>query len=111
LQFLNEVVMSEQQISGERAPGALPSMVCGIVGVATCWLAISGLILGVIAIVFSVKANRRIKENSKLEGKGMATAGLVCGIIAAAFGFFYLLYYIFWGAMFGAILSGSSFFK
>jgi hypothetical protein len=103
--------MSEQQVPKERASGALPSMVCGIVGVATCWLAISGLILGIIAIVFSVKANRRIKENSQLEGKGMAIAGLVCGIVAAAFGFFYLLYYIFWGAMFGAILSGGGLFK
>jgi Domain of unknown function (DUF4190) len=104
---MNEVFMSEQQIPRERASGALPSMVCGIVGVATCWLAISGLILGIIAIVFSVKANRRIKENSELEGKGMAIAGLVCGIVATVFGFFYLLYYLFWGALFSAIFAGS----
>jgi hypothetical protein len=103
--------MSEQQIPGEKAPGALPSMVCGIIGVATCWLAISGLILGVIAIVFSVKATRRIKENSSLEGKGMAIAGLVCGIVAAVFGFFYLLYYIFWGALFTTILHSGGLFK
>jgi hypothetical protein len=104
--------MSEQPIQNERAPWALPGMICGIVGVVTCWLAVSGLILGIIAIVFFVKANHAIKQSDgKLEGKGMAIAGLVCGIVATVFGFFYAIYYAFAGFLVGSIFSSGALFK
>lgn len=57
---------------------ATGSLVCGIISLATWWLgwfAIIGLVLGIVAIVLSVKA--------KKEGfvGGLATGGMVMGII------------------------------
>jgi hypothetical protein len=92
----------------ETAGGAIPSMVCGIVGIVTCCLPVVPIVLGIIAIVLSVKVNRRIKESQgALGGKGMAVAGLVCGIIAIVFGLFYLLYYIILGGVLGMAALGS----
>lgn len=70
--------MPPQQQPGKGA--ATGSMVCGIVALATWWLgwgALIGLVLGIVAIVLSIKA--------KKEGfvGGMATAGMVMGIIGA----------------------------
>jgi hypothetical protein len=91
----------------EAAEGSLPSMVCGIVGLVLSCVPLVGLVLGTIAIVLSVKANRRIKEAQEvLGGKGMATAGLVCGIIAVVFGFFYLIYWVIYGLILGALFTG-----
>lgn len=66
---------------------AVASLVLGIVGVVlTCIFPVLpiGLILGVIAIVLAVLG----KKSMAAQGKptGMATAGLVLGIIAAAIG-------------------------
>ncbi|MBQ6252763.1 DUF4190 domain-containing protein [Ruminococcus sp.] len=62
---------------------AIASMVLGICAVVfgCCVWAWLGLILGVIAIVLSVMV---IKNNEA--GRGMAIAGLVCGIVGAATG-------------------------
>jgi hypothetical protein len=94
----------------ERAQGALPGMVCGIVGAATACIPFSGIVLGIIAIVFYVKANRRIMESGgKLGGKGMAIAGLVCGIVAIFFGVIYLIYWLVYGLIIGAIIGSGLF--
>jgi hypothetical protein len=94
----------------ENAPGALPGMVCGIVGAATTCVPFSGIVLGIIAIVFYVKANRRITESrGKLGGKGMATAGLICGIVAVFFGVMYLIYWLVYGLIIGALISSGIF--
>ena len=98
----------------ENAEGSLSSMVCGIVGLVLSCIPLVGIVLGTVAIVLSVKASRKIKEaNGALGGKGMATAGLVCGIIADVFGVFYLLYWIIYGLVLGALFAGgaSSLFK
>lgn len=96
----------------ENAEGTVSSMVCGIVGLVCSCIPLVGIVLGTIAIVFSVKANRRIKEaQGALGGKGMATAGLVCGIISVVFGVFYLLYWIIYGIILGALFSHGAFFK
>ena len=57
---------------------ATGSLVCGIVSLVTWWLgyfAIIGLVLGIVAIVLSIKAKK-----SGFVG-GMATGGMVMGII------------------------------
>ncbi|MCD4823353.1 MAG: GYF domain-containing protein [Phycisphaerae bacterium] len=66
-----------------NAPGAVTSMVCGIVGL---FIPCIGLVLGIIAIVTSNGARLRIRQRPDLyTGGGMATAGLVLGIIDVVF--------------------------
>lgn len=58
---------------------AVFSLVLGIVSILFCYL---GALLGPAAIILSVLAGREIDERpGALAGKGMATAGLVTGII------------------------------
>ncbi len=62
-------------VNAGKATGAL---VCGIVGLFFC-----GVILGPIAIYLGMTAKREIQESGgRLKGSGMATAGIVLGIIA-----------------------------
>lgn len=63
---------------------AIASLVCSIIGVVLAWFgwsAIASIVLGIIAIVLAVKVR---KYND--ESKGMATAGLVLGIISLVLG-------------------------
>ena len=60
---------------------AIASMICGIVG-----LVVAALWLGITAICLSIAAKNRMKVFPNEKGKGMATAGLVLGIIDVAFG-------------------------
>ena len=68
---------------------AVGGLVCGIVGlVFSCfaWVsfgitAIIGLVLCIVGIVLSVKARNEMPMG--VQGRSMATAGLVCGIIGA----------------------------
>lgn len=64
---------------------AIAAMVLGIVGAASCiipGLGIIGLICGVIAIILGVIGKNAIdNSNGELGGRGMATAGIVLGII------------------------------
>jgi len=59
-----------------NAPGAVASLVLGIVGLFIC-----GFILGAIAIAKSSTAKQNIAMDPRYTGGGMATAGLVLGII------------------------------
>jgi hypothetical protein len=59
-----------------NAPGAVASLVCGILGFFIC-----GLILGIIAITKAQEAKRAIAADPRYTGAGMATAGMVLGII------------------------------
>jgi hypothetical protein len=87
--------MGNQNNIQQTAPGAIPSMVCGIICIVTCCLPLVPVVLGIIAIVFFVKTNKRIRESGdSLGGKGMAIAGLVTGIIGLAIGFIYQIYWI-----------------
>ena len=66
---------------------AIASMVCGIIGVVLGWtgvLAIVGLVVSIIGVFLAVKARNGIPVGG--DGRGMATAGLVCGIIGIVFG-------------------------
>lgn len=61
-------------------PGeAIASLVCAIIGLFTL-----GIILGPIAIVLATTARRKIREDPELGGDGIATAGLVIGIVDTA---------------------------
>jgi ABC-type phosphate transport system permease subunit len=63
---------------GPRNEGkAIGSLVCGILG-----LFVFGVILGAIAIGLGVSAQRSIRRDPLMKkGNGMATAGVVLGII------------------------------
>ena len=75
-----------------NAPGAVASLVCGIIGVA---LVCAGLVLGIVAIMQSKKAKRLIAANpGQYGGAGMATAGFILGIIATIWGAFWAVYFV-----------------
>ncbi|MBD0381950.1 DUF4190 domain-containing protein [Paenibacillus sedimenti] len=59
---------------------SIASMVLGILSIIVPYI---GLILGIIAIVFSRIASKEIQARGE-QGKGFAIAGLVCGIIGTA---------------------------
>jgi len=65
-------------MAGPRNDGkAIGSLVCGILG-----LFVLGVVLGSVAIGLGVSAQRNISRNPMLvKGQGMATAGIVLGII------------------------------
>ncbi len=67
---------------------AIAALVCGILGIVGGFIPVVNyftLVLAILGIVFGVKARKQSAEAQ--DGKqGMATAGLVCGIVGAAFG-------------------------
>lgn len=74
---------------------AIASMVCGIVG-----LFIGALWLGITALCLSIAAKNRLKVFPEEKGKGMATAGLVLGIIDIAFGIIAIFASVFVASLF-----------
>jgi hypothetical protein len=62
---------------GAEAPGAKQALILGIVSLFCC-----GILLGPYAIVQANKAKQAIAMDPSLTGGGMATAGMVLGIIA-----------------------------
>lgn len=58
---------------------AIASMVLGILALVTYY---GAFVFGVLAIVFGAIALKRIRNNPDQKGKGMAIAGLICGIVA-----------------------------
>ncbi|MGI6168590.1 MAG: DUF4190 domain-containing protein [Christensenellales bacterium] len=61
---------------------AVAALVVGIVALVFCWYAWVGIIAGILAIIFGAVAKNQIKQDSEVGGAGMATAGLVLGIVA-----------------------------
>ena len=57
-------------------PFAIASFVCSIVGIF-----LFGLIMGILSVIFAVVAKNRAKTFPNEKGRGLATAGLVIGII------------------------------
>ena len=74
---------------------AVASMILGIVSIIFCYL---GLLIGPVAIVLSVLASKDIAAQPPgvAGGKGMATAGLVTGIIGT----------VIWGAVVALLVIG-----
>ena len=71
-----------QMNQGDPGKGlGIGALVCGIISVVFCWVgygAFITLILGIVAIVLAVKAGKMAPGGHR---SGMATAGLVLGII------------------------------
>lgn len=66
---------------------SIAALVCGIFGLVGGWIPIPGLpfvalLAGIAGIVLGAIAMKKAKANG--EPKGLATAGLVCGIIGTA---------------------------
>jgi hypothetical protein len=79
-----------------NAPGAVGGMICGIVGTVLscmCFGSIVSIILGIVAIQQSRKARDLIAMNPlAYGGRGMASAGMVLGIISICLGAISTLY-------------------
>jgi hypothetical protein len=69
-----------------NAPGAVKSLVLGLVGLLVC-----GVILGPLAISASNQAKQAIASDPTYGGEGMATAGKVLGILDIVFFVIFLL--------------------
>jgi hypothetical protein len=54
-----------------------------VLGILSIMLPYIGFIIGIIAIVFSAISLKEIKKKQE-QGRGMAIAGLVCGIVGTA---------------------------
>lgn len=86
------------------APGAVTSLVCGIIG---CCVGCTGLILGPIAIANSKKARAVIAaQPMAYGGSGLATAGMVTGIIATIWGAIAVIYLVVWIVVIVTMTSG-----
>jgi hypothetical protein len=63
---------------------AIASMVLGILSLVFCWFTYIGVPVGILAIIFGGIAMSQTGRDPTLGGRGMAIAGLVCGIIGIA---------------------------
>jgi Domain of unknown function (DUF4190) len=69
---------------------ATAALVCGIIGLLLC-----GVVLGPVAIYLGTQAKKEIRSsNGQLKGEGLATAGIVMGVIAVI-GFIISIVYLF----------------
>ncbi len=64
------------------------ALVLGIVGIIGAFVTfgVLGVILGIPAIVLGVKGRRKVSQGHTLQHRGIATGGLVTGIIATVLG-------------------------
>ncbi len=67
---------------------AIASLVLSLVGLVVC-----GIILEILALVYASKAKTAIRQNPQLTGSGMATAGMVIGIIGLVLGVIQVFYF------------------
>ncbi len=82
--------MDNQNQAIQKSGFAIASLVLGILA----FIPLVGVLLGILAIIFGVIARRQIK-NQEFKGRGLATAGIILGVlgIAATFGFYGALYH------------------
>jgi len=71
-----------------NAPGATASLTLGIIALGC------GLIFGPFAITNSVSAKKRIANDPRLCGEGMAKAGMVLGIVGISLNLVYIIYFL-----------------
>lgn len=76
----NPVAMVQQKTNGLAVTG----MVMGIISLVFFWAYIFGLIVAILAVIFSAAGISQTGKRNE-GGKGMAIAGLVCGLIALTF--------------------------
>lgn len=76
-------------------PMAVGALVCGIIGVIFCWFgwfSFVALVLSIVGIVLGAKGMQVAKTTNA--GKGLAVAGLVCGIVGTAFSLIAVVCYV-----------------
>lgn len=74
---------------------AVAALVLGIVGVVFVFIfAPIAIILGILGVVFGIIGRNRYKANPAVGRQGLATAGLICGIIAAILGAIFTVIFI-----------------
>jgi hypothetical protein len=75
---------------------AVASLVLGICSIVICCVPVLGLAGGIVAIVLASRVFKQLKDGIVISGsKGMATAGLVLGIIGTIFSVLYNLVWLF----------------
>ena len=74
---------------------AIASLICGIMGIVFCWLPIVDLGVNIAGLVCAI-----ITLSKRYDGKGMAIGGLITSII----GLLLSILFMFWYAVFGALL-------
>lgn len=83
---------TEKEVVYVKAAGngaAVAAMICGIVGVVFGLIPILGipaLALGLIALVLGIVGRKNVKRDPNRGHKGMATAGVILGILASGLG-------------------------
>jgi hypothetical protein len=75
--------------AGTTEPLAIWSFVLGVLSLVCC-----GFILGIPAVICGHLALSKLQKEPQLQGKGLATAGLIIGYVAIAF---WLMYVVFFG--------------
>lgn len=87
----------------QTPPGALASLICGILSVACCGMPVVGLTLGIIAIVSAGRARSAVQAMpARYLPSGLATGGLTTGIIGTVLG---TLVILFWTTLILAIMA------
>lgn len=69
---------------------AISGMILGIVGLVFAWVPILDIVMGGLAVVLSAVGLKRCNTGIG-GGRGMAIAGLVCGILTVSAGFIFML--------------------
>jgi hypothetical protein len=72
-----------------RSGKAVAALVLGIAG-----LLIAPIVCSTLAIVFGVLARRDIDRRPALTGRGLATAGIVLGVLGLALGLVWLVVFL-----------------
>jgi hypothetical protein len=72
-----------------RSGKAVAALVLGIAG-----LLIAPIVCSTLAIVFGVLARRDIDQRPALTGRGLATAGIVLGVLGLALGLVWLVVFL-----------------
>ena len=89
----------EVRYGGPNLPGsgkAVTSLVLGILSIFGCvFYGLPAIVMGGLAIVFAQIAKANIRSNKVSPGsRGLATAGLVCGIVGTSLGVIYVGFFV-----------------
>jgi Domain of unknown function (DUF4190) len=82
--------------AGARTDGlAVASLICGIVGI-VCFFICLGVLLGPIAAIMGFISRQRVASSGgTLGGGGLATAGLILGIVGFVGSVLWFLFFVF----------------
>ncbi|MCD9022559.1 DUF4190 domain-containing protein [Cohnella silvisoli] len=81
----------QQYVPPKTNGKSIAAMVLGILAIVVPYL---GFIIGIIAIIFASISLKEIRNNQE-QGRGMAIAGLVCGIVGTAIYALILIFFVF----------------